>query len=129
MADLLIGTIASIVNKFIPDGEESAKRALTEELTKAAQTHEIYMAQAKINEVEAASENLFKSGARPFILWVCGIAFTWQFVLEPIVIFIMTASGHPIDLPKFDYSSLNTLLFGMLGLGGMRTYEKLNKRK
>jgi hypothetical protein len=57
--------------------------------------------------------------------WVCGVAFAYHFIIQPLVIFILTAIGMDIpDLPEFDMGTLLPVLGGMLGIGGLRTYEK-----
>lgn len=86
----------------------------------AAQT-----AQVRVNQVEAASSNLFVAGARPMILWVCAAAFCWQFVLAPIAVFVASAAGHRLGLPVLNFGELQTVLLGLLGLGGARTLEKI----
>ena len=80
---------------------------------------------AEINKAEAASGSLFKGGWRPFVGWICGIALLYHFILTPLILFAVGLSGATIPpLPEFDMSSLMTVLMGMLGLGGLRTYEK-----
>ena len=87
--------------------------------------HENALAQIEINKIEAASSDFFKSSWRPFIGWVCGVAFAYHFVLQPIIIFVVALFGAEIPaLPEFDMASLMTVLGGLLGLGGLRTYEK-----
>ena len=81
--------------------------------------------QTKINLAEASHRTLFVAGWRPFIGWTCGVALCWHFVLAPITIFLCAYIGVAIpELPTFDMGSLMTVLMGMLGLGGLRTYEK-----
>jgi len=77
--------------------------------------------QTKINEVEAGHRTMFVAGWRPFIGWVIGVALAYNFVLRDLIIF-----AHPEwrDLPALQMDELFTILFGMLGLGGMRTWEK-----
>jgi hypothetical protein len=68
---------------------------------------------------------VFKGGWRPFIGWVCGAAFAYHFVLQPLIVFGVTVAGVKIpELPTFDMGSLLTVMMGMLGLGGLRSYEK-----
>ena len=87
--------------------------------------HEQQLAQMAINKEEAASGSLFKGGWRPCIGWICGIAFGYHFVLQPVIIFIVVLIGMDIpELPSFDMGTLLTVLGGMLGIGGLRTYEK-----
>ena len=121
----LISPVAELLGKFIPDATERQK--LAHEIATMAQknAHETAMAQIEVNKTEAASNSIFKGGWRPFIGWVCGTAFAYHFVLQPLLIFVMTYLGHPVPaLPEFDMASLMTVLGGLLGLGGLRTFEK-----
>lgn len=125
MIQSLIGPVASLLDKFIPDATEKQKLAAEIATMAERQAHEIALAQIDVNKVEAASNSIFKSGWRPAIGWVCGFAFAYHFVLQPLLIFVMTYLGHPVpELPEFDMASLMTVLGGLLGLGGLRTYEK-----
>ena len=125
MIEALIAPITNLVSKFVPDKDQAAK--LAHEIATMAQkhAHENAMAQIEVNKAEAASNSIFKGWWRPFIGWVCGIAFAYHFVLQPLLIFVMTYLGHPVpELPDFDMASLMTVLGGLLGLGGLRTFEK-----
>ena len=85
---------------------------------------EIIELQTKINEIEAQHRTLFVAGWRPFIGWVCGLAFAYHFILFPIIRTI-----YPdVQFPELDTEPLFTVLLGMLGLGGLRTYEKLKDK-
>ena len=121
----LISPVADLLNKFVPDQTEKLKLAHEIATLAEKQAHAIAMAQIEVNKVEAASNSIFKSGWRPFIGWTCGVAFAYHFVLQPLLIFVMTYAGHPVpELPEFDMASLMTVLGGLLGLGGLRTFEK-----
>jgi hypothetical protein len=121
----LIGPIAGLLGRFIPDETERQKLAHEIATLTQKQAHEIALAQIEVNKIEAASNSAFKSGWRPFIGWVCGVAFAYHFVLQPLLVFILTYMGHPVPaLPAFDMASLMTVLGGLLGLGGLRTFEK-----
>lgn len=128
----LLTPILGKVLDFIPNPAEREKAKLEFELKVQENETEILklfmqsdVIQAEINKVEAASSSLFVSGWRPYIGWVCGAAFSWAFLFQPIIIFGFSASGHPLtNLPTFDLSTMSTVLLGMLGLGGMRTFEK-----
>jgi hypothetical protein len=86
---------------------------------------EAMLAQLEINKAEAASGSIFKGGWRPFVGWTCGIAFAYHFILQPTLIFVLAVFGVAVpDLPEFDISTLLPVLGGMLGIGGLRTYEK-----
>lgn len=125
MLQALIGPVTGLLDKFIPDADEKAR--IAHELATMSEKHaqSLALAQIEVNKAEAASGSLFKGGWRPFIGWICGIAFAYHFVLQPIILFAVTAYGLQIpDLPEFDMTSLMTVLGGMLGIGGLRTYEK-----
>lgn len=83
-------------------------------------------AQTDTNKAEAASPKIFIAGWRPFIGWVCGSGLAIQFIVNPIFTWIAALAKHPVQFPMLDLGTLMTLLFGMLGLGAMRTYEKTN---
>lgn len=82
------------------------------------------LAQLAVDQTEAASENLFVSGWRPFIGWVCGCAFAYHFILQPLTAYISLYFNYHVALPTFDMNTLTTVLFGMLGLGTLRTIDK-----
>lgn len=119
-----IDLITSIVSRVWPDKTDQEKAQLAAALQADNNLTQLLSKQADIDAAEAGSSNLFVSGWRPFVGWVCASAFAWQFVCVPILLFIGSAVGHPIDMPKFDMSTMTTVLMGMLGLGGMRTLEK-----
>jgi len=120
-----IEPVADLLGKFVPDQTEKLKLAHEIATLTEKQAHSIAMAQIEVNKVEAASNSIFKGGWRPFIGWVCGTAFAYHFVIQPLLVFILTYAGHPVpELPEFDMASLMTVLGGLLGLGGLRTFEK-----
>lgn len=120
MIDKLIGPVGDIVSKLVPDKDLQAK--LNHELK--TELHKANMAQIEINKIEAGHKSLFVAGWRPFVGWTSGIAMLYHFLLQPIIIFGLSAAGLSFDLPTFDMGSLMTVLMGMLGLGGLRTFEK-----
>ena len=125
MIQALIGPVTGLLDKFIEDKDQKA--LLAHELATLAdkQANSIALAQIEVNKAEAASGSLFKGGWRPFIGWVCGVAFAYHFVLQPLIIFGVSVYGIEIPaLPEFEMSTLLTVLGGLLGLGTLRTYEK-----
>ena len=121
----LVGPVTGLLDKFIEDKDQKA--ALAHEIATMGEKHsqEALLAQLEINKAEAASGSLFKGGWRPFVGWVCGIALLYHFILSPLILFGVTLTGVDIPpIPEFDMGSLMTVLMGMLGLGGLRTYEK-----
>ena len=87
--------------------------------------NEIIELQTKINEIEASHRTVFVAGWRPFIGWVCGVALAYNFVIRDLFIWITKTADAP---PALQMEHLMTVLLGMLGLGGLRTYEKLNDK-
>jgi hypothetical protein len=81
-------------------------------------------AQIEVDKQEATNANMFVAGWRPFIGWVCGVGLGVQFLVNPLATWITALLGHPIQFPSLDLGTLMTLLFGMLGLGAMRSYDK-----
>jgi hypothetical protein len=79
--------------------------------------------QAEINKVEAQNRSMFVAGWRPFIGWICGLAFGFHYIVMPLLL-----AYTDIKPVEFDTNSLFTVLMGMLGLGGLRTYEKLKDK-
>lgn len=110
--------------------DKDAQAAQRAQLILQAQQIDAQMAAAQVavNQTEAGNDNLFVSGWRPFIGWVCGAAFTYHLIIEPLASFIMAANGHIFAMPTFDTATLNDVLMGMLGLGVMRTTEKLGAK-
>lgn len=126
MLQALIGPVAGLLDKFVEDKDQ--KNALAHEIATMAerQAHESVMAQIEVNKAEAASASLFKGGWRPAVGWVCALALFYHFILQPSLLFAVAVAGVAIPaLPQFDMASLMPILLGMLGLGGLRTVEKI----
>jgi hypothetical protein len=126
MIEALIAPVTGLLDKFIEDKDQ--KNKLAHELATMADRHaqELAKGQLEINKAEASHRSIFVAGWRPFVGWTCGVALCWHFVLAPFVIFASAYAGVTLpDLPQFDMSSLLTVLMGMLGLGGMRSFEKM----
>jgi len=125
MLDALIGPVTGLLDKFIPDADERAR--LAHEIATMSERHaqELAKGQLEVNKAEAAHKSLFVAGWRPFVGWTCGIALAWHFVGQPVAVFVIALSGVDAPaLPSFEMESLLTVLLGMLGLGGLRTFEK-----
>lgn len=93
----------------------------------AAAVTTLALAQVEVNKVEAASPDLFKSGWRPFCGWICGFGLGYQFVARPLLTWIAAFYGGPAA-PSLDMGTLLTLLGGLLGLGALRTTEKMSDK-
>ena len=125
MIQALIGPATKLLGKFIED--KDTKNKLAHELATMAERHaqELAKSQIEVNKAEAQSRHWFVASWRPFIGWTCGIALMWLFVLSQFILFFATMFGFDLPaLPEFDMGSLMTVLMGMLGLGGLRTFEK-----
>jgi len=81
--------------------------------------------QTKINEIEAQHRTIFVAGWRPFIGWICGIALVYNFVIRDLFIWVVKPESIP---PALQMEHLMTVLLGMLGLGGLRTFEKIKDK-
>lgn len=121
-----------ILDKVIPDPEAKA-RALLElqklnqdgELARMANELAYAQGQMEINKAEAANANLFIAGWRPFVGWICAVAFGVQFIVAPFVAWISQIYGWNASMPDLNFEQLMGLLMGMLGLGAYRTFEKI----
>ena len=121
----LIEPVTGLLDKVIEDKDQKAK--LAHEIATMADNHahQLALAQIEVNKAEAASNSTFKGGWRPFVGWVCGTAFAYHFVIQPLAIFVLAYYGLEVpDLPEFDMGQLMTVLMGMLGLGSLRSFEK-----
>ena len=121
MIDKLIGPITGIVDKFVVD--KDLKMQLQHELETAI--HSANLAQLEVNKAEAGHKSIFVAGWRPSVGWVCSLAMLYHFILAPMIQFGFALGGVEQALPEFDFSQLSTVLMGMLGLGGLRTFEKM----
>jgi hypothetical protein len=121
--------VGQVIDRVWPDPAQAAAAKL--QLMQLQQTGELtaITGQMDINKVEAGNESLFVAGGRPFIIWVCGAAFAWNWVGLPLAKFVMTVIGHPVVMQAADMSEMMPVLMGLLGLGGMRTWEKIQAKK
>jgi hypothetical protein len=133
LADFLLGpTFGKVLDKIFPDPAAKTQAQLQLlQLQQAGEFKEIdaelqqTQGQVEIDKQEAASQSLFVAGWRPAIGWICGLGLCVQFLVGPLFTWVAAIIGHPVTFPSLDMGTLLTLLFGMLGLGGMRTMEKL----
>jgi len=116
---------SKVIDRLWPDPSQAASAKL--ELYKLQQSGELQqiMGQLEINKAEAASASVFVSGWRPFIGWVCGIACAWNWVGISVAKVIAAFFQYPIVLTPADLSEMLPVLMGMLGLGVLRTAEKM----
>jgi hypothetical protein len=110
-----------LIDRLWPDPAQAAAAKL--ELIRMQQAGEL--AQIATNTEEAKSSSRLASGWRPFIGWVCGVACAWNWLGLPMAKFVLAYVGHPAAMSPADLSEMMPVLMGMLGLGGLRTIEKL----
>ena len=127
MADPITSSVIGIADKgfgkFVAD--KNLKMKLEHELKTQLQTANL--SQISINKIEAGHKSLFVAGWRPSVGWVCSIAMAYHFILAPMIEFAVNIAGIQVTLPEFDFSQLSTILMAMLGMAGLRTYEKQKK--
>lgn len=120
MIDKLIEPVSGLLGKVIQDKDQAAK--LAHEIATMGEKHaqEQIMAQLEILKADAKG-NWFQASWRPLIGWICGISLGINYMIAPI------AMGFGVEIPQADMSVMMPLLLGMLGIGGMRSFDKLNK--
>lgn len=124
--------IGNIVNKILSKdsalaelfkGKEKKLQEFQLELIKHLENANIR--QVEVNKIEAQNKNLFVSGWRPSVGWICSIALAYNYVLQPFIILIFNLFHVSASVPNLEIEQLITLLFSLLGMGGIRTYEKI----
>lgn len=128
----LLSLIPGLLDKLIPDPAAAAEAKL--KLLDLAQkgglaqleaTVQLANSQNEVNKIEAANSNLFVSGWRPAMGWCCALAFAFKYIGGPLLVMIGGYFGQTIELPAIDSEELMPILLGMLGLGTLRTVEKI----
>ena len=120
MLQALIGPVASLLDKFIPDADTKQKLAYDIATLAERQAHEIAIAQIEVNK-EDAKGNWFQAGWRPACAWVCVAGFTVNFLISPL------ADPFGIMVPQADINTMMPVLLGMLGLAGARSFERVKE--
>lgn len=110
--------VNTAINKIWPDKSEAEKQQLAAAVM-------IVQGQIDTNKIEAANPSVFVSGWRPFIGWVCGSACAWNWIGLPIAKMGLMLAGYQLDLAPANLTEMMPVLMGMLGLGGLRTIEKI----
>ncbi len=135
MIQALIPLIGTVLDKILPDPQAQAEAKI--KLVELAQAGELAvldaetrmaLGQMEVNKTEAATD-LFRGGWRPATGWVCVSGLIYQFLIQPLLPWIVAVMGGSVPpLPAIDNDTLMVLLTGMLGLGGLRTFEKVKGR-
>lgn len=124
----LLPILSGVIDRVIPDraAADKAKLEMQAKLLEAATSGAL--AQIKVNKVEAQHQSVFVAGWRPAIGWVCAAALAYSYMVVPLVGFGLTLAGQPVPRwPVLD-GNLWELMFGMLGLGALRSYDKAQER-
>lgn len=125
---LLKSVVAPILGPLIeriPDPNERRRLQAEAESNLLSAVTGVVMAQIEVNKKEAEHTSIFVAGWRPSIGWICGAALGWNFVVQPLVMWVAFLFGADLsDAPRLETGELMTVLLGMLGLGGMRSFEK-----
>ena len=120
IGQLLASTVGSVLDRVIPDKNARAEARERLEALDLTQEFRLVLGQLEINKVEAAHKSLFVAGWRPFIGWVCGVGLMYSVILQPI-------ASMWLRLPPVNSDILMPVMLGMLGLGGMRSFEKFKR--
>jgi hypothetical protein len=125
MLQAILPLIGPVLDRIIPDkaGAEKAKQEIEKALIDNAS--KLNLAQAEINKVEAQHRSVFVAGWRPMIGWSCAIGIFWLFVGHPLVVYVDGLDGVTSPIPTIDHDILLELTFAMLGMAGLRTFEKM----
>lgn len=123
----LIAPVSQLLDKVIEDKDQKA--ALAHEIATMAERHaqEQVMAQIEVNKIEAASPSLFVSGWRPALGWTCTAGMSLNYIITPLINLALELLEQDVVVPLIDMETLLPVLLGMLGLGAMRTVEKVKQ--
>ena len=116
----LVGPVTGLLDKFIEDKDQKNKLAHEIATMAEKQSHEVIMAQIEVLKADAKG-NWFQSSWRPLIGWISGLSLGINYMVAPI------CAGFGVMIPQADMSVMMPLMFGMLGIGGMRSFDKAKK--
>lgn len=130
--NLILGAVMPLLDKILPDANQKAQAQLKLlELARAGELAaldadmKLALGQMEINKAEATTD-MFRGGWRPAVGWTCVAGLVYQFLLVPLLPWVVTVAGGTVPpLPAIDNETLMVLLTGMLGLGGFRTFERI----
>jgi hypothetical protein len=121
----LLPALTEVLDRVVPDQAAASKAKLEMEARLLEAATAQASQQTEINKIEAGHQSIFVSGWRPYIGWACGMAITWAFLLAPMLTWLLPLTGVATVVPPLQTEFLLELVFAMLGLGGLRTFEKL----
>jgi hypothetical protein len=121
----LLPALGTLIDRLIPDRAAAERAKLEIEAQLVASANEAALAQVEVNKIEAGHSSVFVAGWRPSIGWVCAAGLAWAFVLAPVASWALVVSGAKAELPDIQTDYLLELVIAMLGMGGLRTFEKM----
>ena len=125
----ILPLLGTVLDRVIPDKTAAEKAKLEMQATLLEASLRGDLGQMEVNKVEAGHQSVFVSGWRPAIGWVCALALAYSYMLVPLAGFTLSLAGHPIPKwPVLD-NNLWELMFGMLGMGALRSWDKAQERK
>ena len=126
LAPKVMDIFGDIFQSAFPNSAEREQKRLEYALKVQETLNQLDLAQIEVNKVEAASASMFVAGWRPAIGWVCAAAFAYTLILQPFMVFLCAAYGNTLpELPNVDGDLLGWAMGGMLGLGGLRSFDKM----
>lgn len=121
----LLEIVGKIFDRVIPDRAAAEKAKAELAAVGQAQEFQLALQQVMVNVEEAKHPSIFVSGARPAVMWICAAGLGYAAILEPLARFIASVGfGYAGEFPAIDTTLTMQVLLGILGLGGMRTWEK-----
>ena len=120
----ILPIVGGVIDKVVPDNNAAAKAKAELEKTLADAAMKGQLGQLEINKIEAGNRSLWVSGWRPSVGWCCSLAMFFHFIIAPVVQWAGALWGFHLPVPAFDMDSLLYILGALLGIGGLRTYEK-----
>tara|TARA_R100001086_G_C11751407_1_gene235472 strand:- start:4 stop:411 length:408 start_codon:yes stop_codon:yes gene_type:complete len=120
----ILPLVGDVLDRFFPNKEEKEKALREVEARLVDHLARIDLAQIEVNRQEAGHRTIFVAGWRPFIGWSCGLALFYTYLAQPVLTFVLVQQGQYVDLPPVDLGAMMPVLLGILGLGGLRSWEK-----
>lgn len=121
----IFSAILGIIDKIVPDTAAAEKAKLELAVLRETGELQLMLAQANTNLEEAKHASIFVAGWRPFIGWIGGFGLCWAFVVQPMITYLFVMAGVEVPpMPEMHIQELLSLVMALLGVAGMRTYEK-----
>lgn len=119
-----VSAVGNVVDQLFTSDEERVQG----EMLMAKIRQKPALLQAEINRIEASHRSLFVAGWRPFIGWICGLGFLWAFIIHPFFQWVVVVGGYDITPPALLTDNMMELVLALLGLGALRSVEKMSGR-